>query len=557
MSELTSINIARISAIQQEIKEQAWSGNKEDLALLKVAFTALKEGTLGQNRELVENLSTTIVAKVVDGLQWPWIKKVASAVYRIFSGGVSLPHALLHTMTEGQVEDVVVELDKKMNVILSPHDLDEEDDLSSSDSASDDEDLHVSIDTLDKMTAELESLRDQLGDVATDAINTFGDEADCLEVIGCLDGCLQTSLDGLVYEKLKKEFEEIWGKYPDKAVERDKKLRALYASLSVQTKDWTEERYVPVPKSPLSKCKSLQKVINSSIGRLSREDAEKGGIVFTRISSLQNEIAEGTWRGEEEDIAFLTGAFAALERGEIRDSKGFLGELSAVIIAKASNDLSSLSLDWPSIKKVAAAFHRIFSLSASSLPHTLLYVMRESQVCSHLKVKYEEALQIEDLQEKSQKLGECKKNTFNIMSALSPSQKEGLLPNEAAYFTSREFRDLMYGVELSLYETSYQKLRQAYESIRATSGDKAKELGALVTCLDEQLMGLAQNDIVKVLLGYSSDSHVAAVSFMEECGRLEDRKLLEKYGYIGGNPFLKLLELKEEVSKKIKGGSHE
>ncbi len=115
---MENIDFKRIQSIQTEVNSGTWKGSKEDLALLKVAFAALEKNTLGENASSVRELSTVIVTKAVDGLSWPWVRKVASAVYRIFRGHVSLPYALLKTMTVDQLGFVIKTLDEKYTECL-------------------------------------------------------------------------------------------------------------------------------------------------------------------------------------------------------------------------------------------------------------------------------------------------------------------------------------------------------------------------------------------------------------------------------------------------------
>ncbi len=284
--------IERIIAIQSEINTGTWDADKKDLALIRDAFEALANGSLGLQANLVQELSKNIAAKVVTDLEWPWIRKVASAVYRIFSGGISLPHALLHTMTETEIELVVEGLHEKMEEIQAGRTLSERRQNELEPPNGPDEKIKFSISNLDKIASDLEKLRDQLGDVATDVINKFGDEAACLEEIGSLDSDLQLALDQTIYEKLKKEFDDIWEAYPSKQETvtrvsfngarptrryvknptRDKKLRDLYAKVITQTTGWTEDKYpkLNTDKSPLVLCKLLKNSINESIEKCER-----------------------------------------------------------------------------------------------------------------------------------------------------------------------------------------------------------------------------------------------------------------------------------------------
>ncbi len=288
--------IERIEAIQVEIGLGMWDADKKDLALIKTAFEALKSGTLGDQEQLVKSLANAVTAKVVTDLEWPWIRKVASAVYRIFTGGVSLPHALLDTMTEDQLKLVVEGLEGKIKLIQQDGTLygkEETWNVSSFSGELEKEcdpsrELDFSIDDFNEMASQLEKLRDQLGDVANDAINKFGKDAECVKDIASVDQKLQLALDQIVYKKFQKEFENIWKAYPAtkqkvqtlsfggpsvsrmeyvKNDTRDKKLRELYAQLSTQTKGWTKDKYPDLKEgeSPLFLCAVLKKAINKSI----------------------------------------------------------------------------------------------------------------------------------------------------------------------------------------------------------------------------------------------------------------------------------------------------
>lgn len=237
----------RIESLKTDLQRGGWwSGSVSDLAFMKEAFQQLaKQNELvRENKVAVRELSDVLVTKVASDLEWPWIRKVASAIWRIFSGGVSQPHAFLGVMTESQIDALFRKLGDKVDPIIEKQ-------------------------YRGNRIKALQHVKDQVTDVINDLSPEY--KTKLKDSIFVVESKIQTAIDELVYQTIEEDYHKIWSLYPEDSgkvhEKRNKDLLDLNYLLDTKKKEWRSRSYLVQrkEKNPFEKCRILQQAIETSI----------------------------------------------------------------------------------------------------------------------------------------------------------------------------------------------------------------------------------------------------------------------------------------------------
>ncbi len=114
--------VSAASLLQRQIENEGALRFSSDAKTLELALRLLNNPANGLSKEdqnKLLNLSNCVVGRVAEEMKWSRLRKIASAVYRVFQGGTSRPITLFKLLPPEEMGKVVEKLKKEYEAVFT------------------------------------------------------------------------------------------------------------------------------------------------------------------------------------------------------------------------------------------------------------------------------------------------------------------------------------------------------------------------------------------------------------------------------------------------------